>query len=105
MVISDDGPTNKRRFKERFGSDFDELRKETFDWLKTQELVVYPFVAGALDKGIDSIVVTPANAGFFAFGLALLEGMLDPENLPENFSPPDVFYIPAPFRPQHFNGQ
>ncbi|MBA3065424.1 DUF4914 family protein [bacterium] len=105
MVIADDQPTNKQRFKDRFGSSFNELRKETFDWLSGQELAVYPFVAGAPNIGIDSIVVAPANAGFFAFGLALLQGILDPENLPENFSPKAVIYVAPPFRHTHFNGK
>jgi hypothetical protein len=39
---------------------------------------VFPFIAGAAGKGIDAVVVAPANAGFFALGLALLQGILDP---------------------------
>ncbi|MBU1366790.1 MAG: DUF4914 family protein [Candidatus Omnitrophica bacterium] len=105
MVIADNLPTNKHKFKERFGSDFDGLRKETFEWFKTQELAIYLFAAGSPDKGIDSIVVAPANAGFFAFGLALLQGILDPKNLPKGFSPKAVIYVAPPFRHTHFNGK
>lgn len=105
MVIADTLPTDKPRFKDRFGVDFEKLRKETFNWFKTQELAVYFFVSGAPGKGVDSVVVVPANAGFFAFGLALLQGILDPDNLPEGFLPKAVLYIAPPFRHTHFSGK
>ncbi len=105
MLIADDLPTDKVRYKERFGQDFNSVREETFKWLKSQKLVVYPYVAGCEDNGIDSIVVAPANAGFFALGLALLQGILDPENLPEDFNPKAVIYVAPPFRHTHFNGK
>jgi hypothetical protein len=105
MVIADDLPTNKARYKERFKTDFGEVRQETLDWLKTQELAAYFFKAGFEDSGIDSVVVAPANAGFFALGLALLQGILDPDNLPENFEPKAVIYVVPPFRHSHFDGK
>ncbi|MFP4473209.1 MAG: DUF4914 family protein [Candidatus Omnitrophota bacterium] len=105
MVIADDLPTNKKRYKERFGSDFEDLRQETFDWLKQQELAVYPFIAGASDSGIDSIVVAPANAGFFALGLALLQGILSPKEIRDDFCPEAVIYVAPPFRHTHFDGK
>ena len=46
MVIGDGLPTDKEGFKQRFGSDFDPVRQETFDWLKGQELMIFGFVAG-----------------------------------------------------------
>ena len=47
MVIADDGPTDKRRYKERFGEGFDTVRSETFEWLAAQErLIVLPFRSG-----------------------------------------------------------
>jgi hypothetical protein len=105
MLIADNLPTDKKRFKERFGNDFDKCREETFNWLKTQELAIYPFIAGSPGNGIDSIVIAPANAGFFAFGLALLQGILDPNDLPPNFSPKAVIYVAPPFRHTHFGGK
>jgi hypothetical protein len=105
MVIADDLPTDKARYKERFNNDFSQVRQETIDWLKTQELAVYFFKAGFGESGIDSVVVAPANAGFFALGLALLQGILDPENLPENFEPEAVIYVAPPFRHSHFEGK
>mgnify|MGYP005839569993 CR=1 FL=1 len=55
--------------------------------------------------GADSIVVAPANAGFFALGLALLQGILPLESLPENFSPKVIIYVAPPFRQTHFGGK
>ncbi len=105
MVIGDDLPTNKTRFRHRFGRDFGELRQETFDWLKTQELAVFPFAAGGPGQGMDAVVVAPANAGFFALGLALLQRILDSDELPETFNPRAIIYVAPPFRHTHFDGK
>jgi hypothetical protein len=105
MVMADELPTNKTRYKERFKNDFGKVRLETFDWLKTQELAVYFFNAGFEGSGLESVVVAPANAGFFALGLALLQGILDPNHLPENFEPKAVIYVAPPFRHSHFEGK
>jgi hypothetical protein len=64
MVIGDSLPTDKPTFHERFGDGFGSLREETFAWLKTQELAVFPFHAGMIGKGTDALVIAPANAGF-----------------------------------------
>ncbi len=105
MVIADHLPTDKKRFKERFGYDFNSLRHETFEWLKRQELAVYFFVAGSPESGIDSLVVAPANAGFFALGLALLQGILPPDKIKDDFSPKAVIYVAPPFRHTRFDGK
>jgi hypothetical protein len=105
LVIGDDLPTDKPRFKDRFGRSFTEVREETFEWLKKQELATYFFVAGVPGKGVDAAVVAPANAGFFALGLAMLQGILDVKKLPKNFSPKAVIYVAPPFRHTHFNGK
>ncbi|MDA9101364.1 DUF4914 family protein [Omnitrophica bacterium] len=105
MVIGDKQPTDKPRYKDRFGTEFDGLRQDTFDWLKTQELAVYPFIAGVAEGGIDAVVVTPANAGFFALGLALLQGMIEPKDLSESFCPKAVVYVAPPFRHTQFEGK
>jgi len=105
MVIADDLPTNKERFSERFGYDFAELRQQTFDWLKTQELALFTFKAGSVADGPDAVVVAPANAGFFALGLALLQDILNTETLPRDFKPEAVIYVAPPFRHTHFNGK
>jgi hypothetical protein len=106
MVIGDDRPTNKAQFQARFGKDFAPLRQETFAWLKTQHLAVFPFVAGMPGKqGVDAVAVAPANAGFFALGLALLQGIEDPAELHEGFEPRAVVYTAPPFRHTHFDGK
>lgn len=105
MVIADKDPTDKPRFQERYGSDFGALRLETFKWLKQQRLAVFAFMAGTPEQGLNAIVIAPANAGFFALGLALLQGILDPDSLPESFSPEAVIYVAPPFRHTHFEGR
>ncbi len=105
MVIGDERPTNKPHFEKRFGRDFEEVRTETFEWLKTQKLILFPFEVGMDDHGTDAVVVAPANAGFFALGLALLQGILDAKELPEGFDPKAVVYVAPPFRHTHFDGK
>ncbi len=105
MVIGDDLPSNKPRYHERFGKPFDELRQRTFDWLKQQDLAIFPFQAGAESKGLDAAVIAPANAGFFALGLAMLQGMLDDAGLPEHFHPRAIIYVAPVFRHTDFDGK
>ena len=105
MVVADDLPTNKPLFSDKYAYDFHILRDQTFAWLKSQELAVFPFVAGPPGKGIDAVAIAPANAGFFALGLGLLQGVLDQEKLPQDFEPRAVIYVAPPFRHTHFNGK
>lgn len=105
MFIGDELPTNKPRYRERFDSSFEDLRSETFQWLKEQPLVLFAFRAGASQKGKDAVVLAPANAGFFALGLALLQGILDPDQLDESFHPRAVIYVAPTFRHTHFGGK
>ena len=39
MGIGDELPTDKPRFKDRFGYEFSSLRQETLDWLSTQQVI------------------------------------------------------------------
>lgn len=105
MLIADNLPTDKNRFRERYGTDFKSARQETFDWLKTQELLVVPFLAGKHKMGVQALVVAPANTGFFAFGLSHLQGSLNINELDDNFSPKAIIYLAPPFRHTHFKGQ
>lgn len=105
MVIGDTKPTNKPTYRDRFGTEFTEVREQTFAWLKTQRLAVFPFVAGGFDKGIDAVVVAPENCGFFALGLALLQGIRDHTRLGPQFHPRAVVYVAPPFRHTHFDGK
>lgn len=105
MVIGDELPSDKVRFEERFGEGFGPLRQRTLDWLKTQELAVFAFRAGQDDKSLPALAVCPANAGFFALGLALLQGILDEEAIGEDFAPKAVIYAAPPFRHTDFDGK
>lgn len=105
MVIGDESPTDKPTYLSRFGKPFEPLRQESMEWLANQPLAVFPFSAGIAGKGTDAIVIAPDNAGFFALGLALLQGMILPNDVPEGFSPKAVIYVMPPFRHTHFDGK
>ncbi len=105
MVIGDNRPTNKPTFQDRYGKSFDGLRQETFDWMKKQELAVFPFIAGMPGKGKDALAICPANAGFFALGLAMLQGIIPADELPADFAPQAIVYVAPPFRHTHLDGK
>ncbi|MEN0066835.1 MAG: DUF4914 family protein [Myxococcota bacterium] len=105
LLIGDDLPTNKVRYAERFGSSFDEVRTQTFEWLGTQPLAVFAFTAGIEEEGVDAFVIAPANAGFFAMGLALLQGIRPFDTLDASFEPRAILYVAPPFRHTHFDGK
>lgn len=105
MVIGDEEPTDKPTYLERYGKHFDPLRNETLEWLKTQELACFAFTAGMPGKGTDAMVIAPANAGFFALGLAMLQGLIPPEELPTDFEPKAIIYVAPPFRHSHLDGK
>ncbi len=105
MVIADDLSTDKVRYKERFNEEFDNVRQETFDWLKNQELCLFFFETGPSGLGKNAMAIAPANAGFFAFGLALLQGIVDVNQVSEDFTPEAFIYIAPPFRHTHYDGE
>ncbi len=105
MLVADDKPSDKPRFADRFGYDFADLRQSTFDWLRSQDLAVYGFEMGQPGLGADALAVCPANAGFFAFGLGLLQGIVDMEKLQRPFAPATIIYVAPPFRHTHFDGK
>ncbi len=105
MVIGDKQPTDKPTYDQRFGSSFDEMRERTFDWLKTQPLAAFPFHAGMPGKGVNALVIAPDNAGFFAFGLSLLQGIIPSDELPKDFYPRAIIYVAPPFRHTDFDGK
>ncbi len=105
MVIADEYPTDKEKFDHRFGYSFQSLKQETFDWLKEQDLAMFYFQAGQPGIGYDGVAIIPANAGFFGLGLALLQGIVDADNLPTGFTPKVAIYVAPPFRHTHFDGK
>jgi hypothetical protein len=105
MVIGDERPTDKPTYHERFGESFEPLREQTFEWLAKQPLAVFAFVAGVDDKGTEAMVIAPENAGFFALGLALLQGIVPPAAASTEFLPRAVIYTAPPYRHTHFAGR
>ncbi|MEG1684079.1 MAG: DUF4914 family protein, partial [Oscillospiraceae bacterium] len=105
MVIGDELPTDKPRFRERFGSDFSALRQETLDWLSTQTLILLPFRAGDRVHGYDSLMICPVNAAFFALGLANMQGFTSIRDIEKGYVPRSILYVAPPFRHTHFGGK
>lgn len=105
MAIADDLPTDKVKFKDKFGYDFKSLKAETFEWLKNQDLAVFLYFAGRENLGVGGIAVVPANAGFFAMGLAMLQVMIPTYAIPDYFSLDSIIYVAPTFRHTHFDGK
>ncbi|MCL2461958.1 MAG: DUF4914 family protein [Defluviitaleaceae bacterium] len=107
-VIADNLPTDKVTHEERFGMKFDNIRLETFAWLKKQKsLICMPFMAGntTLGLGYASILVVPANAAFFAAALLDLQGFIPKDKIPNFFKPKAVVYVAPPFRHIYYDGK
>lgn len=105
MSIADDLPSDKIRFRDKYGYEFDGLRKETFEWLKNQELAVFFYFAGRDGIGVGGLAIAPANAGFFALGLAMLQKMMSVNELTSEFKVESIIYVAPPFRHTHFEGK
>jgi hypothetical protein len=105
MSIADNLPSDKIHFRDKFGYEFDSLKAETFQWLKEQELAVFFYFAGNKGIGVGGIAIAPANAGFFAMGLAMLQQIIPVEDLSEEFNLDSVIYVAPTFRHTHFNGK
>ncbi len=105
MRIGDDLPTNKPLFKEKYGYKFSKLRKETMDWLATQQLIILPFKAGGKYYGYDSLMICPMNAAFFALSLANMQGFVSIFDVQQNYKPRAIIYVAPPFRHTHFDGK
>jgi len=105
MAISDDLPTDKARFVDKYGYPFESLKDETLVWLKNQDLAVFFYFAGWDKIGVSGIAICPSNAGFFAMGLAMLQKLIPINELPENFVVDSVIYVAPTFRHTHFNGK
>ena len=107
MVVGDAEPTDKTSYVDRFGKSFDSVRMETFEWLKRHDLAVFAFILGGFERetGHGCLLIAPKNAGFFVGGLADLQEMIPPDQVPENFSPRAAIYVAPPFRHTHFDGK
>lgn len=104
MRIADESPTDKPKFSDVYGYEFDTLRQLTFQWLTKQELILIPFKAGGSQYGYDSLLVCPRNAAFFAFALSQLQAFVKIKTV-KSFKPRAVIYLAPPFRYTHFDGK
>lgn len=105
MYIADEKPTDKKRFEATFGYPFDKLKSETFDWLKEQDLAMFFYFAGQQQIGLGGIAIVPANAGFFAMGLSMLQKIIPVHDLDEYFKVESTIYVAPTFRHSHFEGR
>jgi hypothetical protein len=105
LIIGDENPTDKPRYKDQFKKDFSELKQQTFDWLKNQDLIIVPVMVGGSDYQYESALIAPKNAGFFACGLADLQFFINIDDYKGVFEPKCVIYLAPPFRHTHFAGK
>ncbi len=108
MVIADEQHTDKPTYRGRFGESFDGVRSETIEWLKTQPIACFFFESGLPDKPLNAVAICPANAGFFALGLALLQGVVPLKRVldqGEEYYHEAAVFVAPPFRHTHFNGK
>lgn len=108
MVVGDGAATDKPTFDARFGEPFADLRDETIAWLKDQPIACFFFRTGLPDEPLNALAIAPANAGFFALGLAMLQGIVPLEevrNAGSDYFHGAVVYVAPPFRHSHFDGK
>jgi hypothetical protein len=105
LFIGDDQPTDKETYEQHFGQSFEPVREACFEWLRSQELVVFGFIAGRPGMGLDAVAVVPANASFFALSLAMLQGIVAYDQLSPLFKPRAVIYVAPIFRHTLYNGK
>ncbi len=104
MRIADDLPTDKPRFDDVYGIPFSDVRRQTMEWLSTQELIVVPFKAGGYEYGYQAVLICPRNAAFFAMALSQLQAFINIKDV-ESFTPRAILYVAPPFRHTHFGGK
>ncbi len=105
MAIADDLPTDKTRFRDKYGYEFSELEKETFEWLQEQDLALFFYFAGRINIGSYGVAIAPANAAFFAMGLSMLQEITPVDLLKEEAEIQSVIYVAPVFRHTHFDGK
>jgi hypothetical protein len=105
LFIGDDQPTDKETYEQHFGQSFGPVREAALAWLKSQELVVFGFIAGRPGMGLDAVAVVPANASFFALSLAMLQGVIPYDQLSPLFKPRAIIYVAPIFRHTLYAGK
>lgn len=105
MLIADNQPTDKPLFKDKMGYEFGQMKAETFEWMKQQDLSVFLFWAGHFGVGLGGMAIVPNNAAFFALGLSMLQSILDSNQLPDYYKLESIIYVAPPFRHTHFDSK
>lgn len=108
MVVGDGSATDKPTYEARFGKGFGDLREETLEWLRNQPIACFFFRTGLPNEPLNAVAIAPANAGFFALGLAMLQGIVPLEEVRAaggDYHHEAVLYVAPPFRHTHFEGK
>jgi len=108
MVVGDSTATDKPTYEGRFGKSFSEPREETLQWLREQPIACFFFSTGLPNEPLNAVAIVPANAGFFALGLAMLQGIVPLDEVRAegaDYHHEAVVYIAPPFRHTHFDGK
>ena len=105
MVVNNIAMTDKERFEDRFNKPFENVRKETLDWLAKNDLILVPFMAGGAKYGYPALMIAPKNAAFFAMSVYDLQEAISPDKLDRHFEPRAIIYVAPPFRHTHFSGK
>jgi hypothetical protein len=105
LLVADNLDTDKPKYADVYGEDFEPLRRETMAWLREQELIFFPFKSGGFDYGYDSLFIGPANSGFFAASLADLQDFVNIDDIDWNFDTKAIVFLAPPFRHTHFEGK
>lgn len=105
MLIGDHKETDKEKYADRFGEEFEPVRQKTFEWLKGQELIAMPLEAGDSSYNYQTLLICPKNAAFFAGGMADLQGFIPAAQLSETYKPQAIVYVAPPFRHTHYDGK
>ncbi|QDU58706.1 DUF4914 family protein [Aeoliella mucimassa] len=108
MLVGDIASTDKPTYQQRFGKPFNDLRGETLEWLKTQPIAAFFFRTGLPNRPLNAVAIAPANAGFFALGLAMLQGIIPLDEIRAagtKYHHGAVLYVAPPFRHTHFEGK
>ena len=96
MVISDEFPTDKPRFQERFGYSFSKVRQETMDWLSEQRVIMLPFKAGDPAQGMTVCSFARRTRHSSRWRLPTCRGFVAIQDIPENYTPRAIIYVARP---------
>ncbi|MEK6558390.1 MAG: DUF4914 family protein, partial [Candidatus Margulisiibacteriota bacterium] len=105
MLIGDHQETDKPRFNDVYDFPFENLRNETFDWLRNQSLIGLAVNIGGKTSKHKGLLIAPKNAAFFVGALADMQGFIKPEDIPIKFKPKAIIYLAPTFRHTHFKGK